>query len=476
MKRVIILLACILLSFNVFSQELTCLKGISGDSLVKDISILYFSPFAESNFSVSRHNRLKKNADDQFREELYLDTFRTGQLSGLSSRSQKVFITPGDSVFFITDTVSLTGSNFKRIVFKFSGKNAAHYNYGYLSETELYPFFKKGDDPIAYKDTLSAIKKRKYVFLEAYRQKFSVSEAFYEYAKADILNEYIWYLHLPLISGAGKVKMSEIPSGYFDKTLRPVNELSSYYPVAMLYSYIEYYSENIWGDLDSIYSYIKNDFSGKEREYLISALIGHYAAAQKTDYQSQLQEIIKEAPKYVSDSLYLDYIAKADVFYFTVNNPFPEDVRNNTFLKELGQDKVISLDEILQKHKGKPLYIDFWASWCGPCIGDIEDSQEAKAYLKGKEVEYIYIAFRDEEKAWNKASEQLNITTNQYMLLNSMKSPLYNYLKIISIPRYLVIDADQKIVDGNAPRPTPKFFNDLKKSVEKCFKKEVFFY
>ncbi|MDR3340309.1 MAG: TlpA family protein disulfide reductase, partial [Candidatus Symbiothrix sp.] len=360
-------------------------------------------------------------------------------------------------------------------VFKFSGKNAAHYNYGYLSEQEFYPPFRKGDDLMAYKDTLSAIMKSKYDFLEAYRQEFPVSEAFYDYAKADILNKYIRQLYLPLISGSGKVEMKQLPVGYFDNTLRPVNELSIEYAYAMQDRYFNFYSDHIWSDLDEMYTYIKKDFSGKEREYLISALIGFFSAAQKPDYRQRLQEIIKESPQYVSDSLYLDYIDKAAIFYSLINNPFPENVRLNTFFKEFGQDKVISLDELLQKYEGKPIYIDFWASWCSPCRSDIAESQEAKAYLKAKDVEYIYIAFRDEESAWKNASKELDITTNQYFLLDSKVSPLYSYLKISEIPRYLVLDANHKIVDGKAPNPIMHFFDDFKRSIENCFKKEVFF-
>ena len=473
MQRLFFSFLFILLSVMMFPQTPTYISGISGDSLIKNVFILYYNSFWDNDFNPTKRNSVETNGE-LFYERLLLNTHQTGTISSYS-RSQKIFITPGDSVFFVTDTLS-NGFMEKRVVFKFSGKNAAHYNYGYLSHTVLPPFFGKDDDIMAYKDTLLKIKDGKYAFLEKYRQEYAVSNEFYEYAKADILNEYIRYLYIPLISGKGKTEMKDIPPGYFDDKLHPVNELSGYYPTAMLYRYIEFYSENIWKDLDAIYNNIITRFSGKERAYLISALIGRFAEKQLPDYHNQLMNIMEEVPRYVKNSVYLDYIERANMFYSFINNSFPEEVKFNTFFKEYGKDTIISFNEILQKYADKPIYIDFWASWCGPCIGDIQDSHEIKVYLKEKGVEYIYLAFNDKENAWKNISEKLGITANQYMLLDSMKSPLYNYLKLREIPRYIVLDADHKIISGKAPRPVLLSFNELKDCIEKCFKKTVVFY
>jgi len=459
---------------SVFPQKNTYIKGVSGDSLINQVAIMYFNPFFDNDFNPVRFHPIE--IDGQvFHEQLSLHTFQTGAISTINNRMQKIFITPGDSVFFVTDSLSY-GIWKKRVVFKFSGKNAANYNYGYLSETKLYPAFNKSIGILAYKDTLLKFREEKNVFLKNYIQEYSVTNEFYEYAKADILNEYITHLYYPLLTGGGnRIEMKDIPFGYFDDNSHPINELSNDYSSAMLYRYIDYHSENIWNSLEAIYNDFKNGFYGKEREYLISALIGRFAQKQLPDYRTQLMNIIQEASQYVKDSLYLDYINRAKIFYLLVNNPFPEEVKLNTFLKEYGKETVVSLNEVLQKFAGKPLFIDFWASWCGPCIGDIENSQEVKTYLTKKGVEYIYIAYNDKENAWKKTCEKLGITANQYMLLNSNQSPVYDYLKILEIPRYVLLDADHKIISGKAPSPVLAFFDELKDCIDKCFKKSIYY-
>lgn len=460
-------------SIMVLPQTPTYISGVSKDSLVKDIATLYFNPFWDNDFNPIKWKTMKTDGK-KFHEQLFLNTFQTGVISS-RSRSQKIFITPGDSVFFVTDTLSNNLMQ-KRIIFKFYGKNAAHYNYGYLSDTNQYPTFSKEDGIMAYKNTLVKIQKEKYEFLEEYKQKYYISDEFLEYAKADILNEYIKRLYYPLLGGSSDlIEMKDIPFGYFDNDQHPTNELSSDYPSAMLYRYIDFHSGTIWEDLDVIYNNIINGFSGKERAYLISALIGRFAEKQLPNYSTQLINIIQKAPEYVKDSLYLDYIDRANMFYSFVNNPFPEEIKLNTFFKEYGKYSAISLNEVLQKYTGKPIFIDFWASWCGPCIEDIENSQEAKAYLEEKGMEYIYIAYNDTENVWKKASERLGITANQYILLSSNKSPIYEYLKIREIPRYIILDANHNIISGKAPHPVPAFFSEFKYIVDKSFKKTIMF-
>jgi len=259
-------------------------------------------------------------------------------------------------------------------------------------------------------------------------------------------------------------KNREIPQDYFKDVHLEENSLSNEYKMALVYKYIYHYTENPLDDFDLVYSNIKNNFTKQTRSFLLSSMIGYYSSKQQVNYEKKLLNLIHIAPQLISDSSYLAYIRECKEFYTTANRPFPDKVLDNTWLKPIKEDQKITLRQLLDKFKGKVLYMDFWASWCSACRQDIADSKDTKQFLSDNKVEWIYISTDKDEMAWQNASIKDGTTNNQYLLLDGANSNLAKLLNITSIPRYVLIDNKGKIVKSSAPRPYNK---ELKSVVEK---------
>ncbi|MBO5205174.1 MAG: TlpA family protein disulfide reductase, partial [Prevotella sp.] len=94
---------------------------------------------------------------------------------------------------------------------------------------------------------------------------------------------------------------------------------------------------------------------------------------------------------------------------------------------------------------GKYTFIDFWASWCGPCRAAIPHVRELYNRYKGK-LNVLSISLDEKEPAWRKAMEQEKMEWTQLWLAKDQMEPAARAYYITSIPRLILLNADGEIV------------------------------
>ncbi len=120
-----------------------------------------------------------------------------------------------------------------------------------------------------------------------------------------------------------------------------------------------------------------------------------------------------------------------------------------------------SLDDL----KGKYIYIDFWDTWCKPCIAEFPTLEKLVEKYNNKNIQFVSIALMTEDlNAWKTYVTEKNLKGTQ-LLITKDKSFKEAY-KVSSIPRYILIDPKGNIIDADAPRPSDPKLIELFNSLE----------
>jgi thiol-disulfide isomerase/thioredoxin len=106
--------------------------------------------------------------------------------------------------------------------------------------------------------------------------------------------------------------------------------------------------------------------------------------------------------------------------------------------------------DLLARHKGKLVYVDFWASWCTPCLAAMPEAEKLRA--EHPEVVFVYLSVDRNPKGWLAATKRLGLPES-YLVMNPQASRMMKELDVRRIPRYLLFDRDGNMVYNQAPGP-----------------------
>ena len=106
---------------------------------------------------------------------------------------------------------------------------------------------------------------------------------------------------------------------------------------------------------------------------------------------------------------------------------------------------------------GKYVYIDFWATWCGPCRAEFPHYRKLVEDYKGRNVVFMSISVDKDKEAWKKMVEE---EAFDWVQLHDSVMMNDDYL-VRYIPTFVFIDTDGKIIDPRAPRPSDPSLREM---------------
>lgn len=189
------------------------------------------------------------------------------------------------------------------------------------------------------------------------------------------------------------------------------------------------------------------------KSFLIEKLISSYTSRYGVDRLGKLKETFDQAV------INPEAKRQLDVLYTQSQKIGPGAVSPEFNYKDIN-DKTVSLSSL----RGKYVYIDIWATWCGPCCKQIPHMAALEHKYKNRNIHFVSISVDKNRKAWQKMVREKDM---QGIQLNAGNDQSFSESYMIaSIPRFILLDPEGRIINAKMPPPsnpqTSEFLDNLK--------------
>ncbi len=394
----------------------------------------------------------------QFNLALQIDAPFYGFLFNGIERTM-IYLEPGDQL-----QLSADGHLFNPTL-TYEGKGSAHNNYFaeiIRLESELDEQFNRGFDltPGEFEANMQGWYSAISQFQDQYFSQHQVNDTFklqqqldVQYTSAltriDYGSEYLYY---------GDNDTIDLPPSYwqFMDAIDLGNDLTLYSPqyIDLVYAIcyhkamdqkinpLDEVSEN--GFYEALYQVIKTEAANQPREIILTKFL--------------IEQVKYNGVNAWIDSMYIDYKA-------LVPNVALNEALNNEYQKWLRLTPGVPAPNFsypdvhgnmvtLSDFRGKLVYIDAWATWCGPCKEEIPYMYEVMQHFKDRDdIVFLNISLDDKKGDWEREVSG-DASGSIHLFAQGFGSDFAQNYNIDFIPRYLLIDQQGNIIDVHADRPS----------------------
>lgn len=214
------------------------------------------------------------------------------------------------------------------------------------------------------------------------------------------------------------------------------------------YYFLDFYLKEKYrlsGAEADFFDYVKSELAGRP-------LYEYYAFALASNFKKKLYD------HFGPNSPYPDLARRVKAKYQKLEgmlegNPAPAAVLQDTTGTEIP----------LADLRGRYVYIDFWATWCGPCIAEIPALETLQHDYADENIAFVSISVdkEDDKQKWKNFVAKRQLKGVQVWVDAENSRVFTEAFNIKQIPRFVLLDPEGRIVNANAPRPSDKRVRQL---------------
>lgn len=375
------------------------------------------------------------------------------------------YISPGDSV-----NLSLTTDTSVRKGYALSieGRNAGHYLfYSYLTEhsklninaiiknyTGNWNLFQKKCTQ-KYKEDIATE--------NSFVKKYSVQNDFYKYWKQEIYCNYLVNLLQPLYL---KENYSvSLINNYLNvlkvDSLFKVDELYLHQPFRQFCGdYLKFIiakkneSFSTYEELEKTCQFVLTHYSGRIQEYFLCFIYNQAILLKESTTANLAKRISELSLNSFEDKEIKNHIKLTYLTFSNIAKILPDSIMEEKLYNLAGEK--VKLKEVLESLKGKYILVDNWATWCMPCIDEINKAETLINIddFKKNNLEILYLSQDENFIEWNGFAKKRNSSMKNSFIFVRTPNSFINFFIINRIPRYILLGKEGELIDYDAPRPS----------------------
>ncbi len=416
----------------------------------------------------TRIDTLKLNADGTFSKEISVTKPADAVLQGTKLYAS-LYLMPGKDL-----AISVDASDFNKDL-AFTGTLAAENEYivkksdGEQATYErLNVAFRAPYTPADYKGIRDSIRLADIDFLDKYTSpKGKLDPAFVERQKTVIQYGYYGDLNnYPVMAGYYNTDKPVIPADWYsflngvnldDPSLLDIAEAKyfiSSYVTSQAIKISGVPQEKSYNNPEvrkATFQYLKENFKNPEffNLFAFESLKGTIDSQGPAGLEEQITEYMAKSTDEANKKSLKDMVDG----WATMAAGQPAPIFN---LPDI-DGKMVSLTDFA----GKYVFIDYWATWCGPCKAEIPAYKQLIEDYKAKNIVFISISVDKDKAAWEKmVKEGVADMTDKTKIIQMTWLQLHDAVKynkiwlVKFIPTFVLIDPQGKIVNSRAQRPS----------------------